>query len=329
MLRHILVPLDGSRLAAVAVPYAATLACALDARVSLLGVIEPLPEFTRLPSVAAQEADERQIATGTAYLETAAIPLRAHDLAATTVIRHGNPAAEITAYAEEADCDLIVLGTHGRTGIERVRMGSVAQHVVRHAIVPILVVPPPKSESASVSDAAITGVTVTLDGSALAEEAVPLATRLAIGLSVPLTLFRVIPSFTYLATAGWEAGYYTYYPMTEEMERGEGQEIEEYLTAVATRLAAPGLVVHTQWQRSATNRAEENITAFLAARPSGIAVMASHGRGGVLRWALGSTAEGVLDQAPCPILIARAGTLGDADPIPTAADQHAVGDART
>jgi nucleotide-binding universal stress UspA family protein len=48
--------------------------------------------------------------------------------------------------------------------------------------------------------------------------------------------------------------------------------------------------------------------AVLAQQPAGIAVMASHGRGGVLRWALGSTAEEALDQSPCPILIVRAGT---------------------
>ncbi len=50
------------------------------------------------------------------------------------------------------------------------------------------------------------------------------------------------------------------------------------------------------------------IAAALAKQPTGIAVMASHGRGGVLRWALGSTAEEALDQSPCPILIVRAGT---------------------
>lgn len=117
-------------------------------------------------------------------------------------------------------------------------------------------------------------------------------------------MFRVIPSLTYLATAGWEAGYYSYYPVTEEMGRDEEQ-------AVATRLREPGLEVRAQWQRSATNRVEEVIAAYLAKRPSGIAVVASHGRGGVLRWALGSTAEGVLDQAPCPILVVRSGALAE------------------
>ena len=305
MFRHILVPLDGSRLAVAAVPYAVALARAFDARISLLGIVEPFPEFGRLPSAAVREADERQITTGSAYLESVAAPMRARDLAVTTVVRHGNPAAEIMAYAEEAECALIVMGTHGRTGLERARMGSVAQHVLRHAVGPTLMVRPKSGESPA-EEAAITDVTATLDGSALAEEALPIATRLATALSVPLTLLRVIPSLTYLATAGWDGGYY--YPMTEEMERDEEHAVAEYLEALAARLRAPGLEVRTRWQRSVTNRAEEMIATYLAERPSGIAVTASHGRGGVLRWALGSTAEGVLDQSPCPILIVRAGT---------------------
>ncbi len=70
--------------------------------------------------------------------------------------------------------------------------------------------------------------------------------------------------------------------------------------------------MRTDWERSVTNRAEVIIAASLAKRPTGIAVMASHWRGGVLRWALGSTTEGVPDQAPCPILIVRAGVTTNA-----------------
>ena len=67
--------------------------------------------------------------------------------------------------------------------------------------------------------------------------------------------------------------------------------------------------------------------AVLAKQPSGIAVMASHGRGGVLRWALGSTAEEVLDQSPCPILVVRAGTLDYTDTMHTGAAQQPMGSA--
>ncbi|MDQ6832058.1 MAG: universal stress protein [Chloroflexota bacterium] len=304
--RHILVPLDGSHLAAAALPYAVALARAADARITLLAILEPVPAHVGLPSAAGQEADERRVTESTAYLEFVAAPLRATGLAVTTVVRHGNPAETILADAEDEDCSLVVMGTHGRTGLERARAGSVARHVLRHAIVPTLVVPP-GNDAATEGEVAIAEVTVPLDGSDLAEEALPIAARIAAALSVPLTLLRVMPSLASLTSTGWDAGYSAFYPVSDEMLRDEEGAVEEYLQAIAARLREAGLEVGTRWERSVTNRAEEMIAASLAKRPTGIAVMASHGRGGVLRWALGSTAEGVLDQSPCPILIVRTG----------------------
>lgn len=178
MVRHILVPLDGSRLAAAAVPYAVTLARACGARISLLAVVEPIPEHVGLPSAAVQESDERQVTESTAYLESIATALRALSLTVTTVVRHGDPANDILAYSEEAECSLVVMSTHGRTGLERIRMGSVAQRIVRHAIIPILVVRP-SNDASTEGVAAIAEITITLDGSTLAEEALPIATQIA------------------------------------------------------------------------------------------------------------------------------------------------------
>ncbi|MDQ2784942.1 MAG: universal stress protein [Chloroflexota bacterium] len=318
MFRHILVPLDGSHLAATALPYALTLARASDARISLLAVVASPPAHAGLPSTAAQESDERHVTESTAYLESVAIAMRADGFAVTTVVRHGNPASEILAASEDEECSLIVISTHGRTGLERLHMGSVAQHVLRHAIIPTLVVRP-GDDTATVGAATIAAITVTLDGSSLAEEALPIATRIATALSIPLTLLRIIPSLASLASTGWGAGYAAYYPMTEEMEADEEHAVEMYLDALATRLRASGLEVGTCWERGVTVRAEEMIAAVLAKQPAGIAIMASHGRGGVLRWALGSTAEEVLDHTPSPILIVRAGTTaaGSEDTMPS------------
>ncbi len=305
MFRHILVPLDGSPHAAAALPYAVALARIADARICLLAVVEPAP---------VQESDERRVAASTAYLESVALPLRARGLAVTMLSRYGNPAAMILAETEARSCSLVVMGTHGRTGLARLRMGSVARHVLRHATVPTLVVPSvnPTLVAPSVGgngastgeDATITGITVPLDGSPLAETALPVAASIAAALSVPLALFRVIPSITALAT-GWGAGYEGYYPITEEMERDEEGAVAAYLQAVATPLREQGLAVRELWRRDLATGTDETIAANLS--PTGIVVIASHGRGGVLRWVLGSTAEGVLDRAPCPILVVRAG----------------------
>jgi nucleotide-binding universal stress UspA family protein len=312
MFRHILVPLDGSRLAAAALPYAVALARAADARISLLSVVEFPPVPDSLPSAAGQEGDERHVTENNAYLESVAIPLRTRGLTVTTVVRHGNPASEVLADTEDEDVSLVVMSTHGRTGLERARAGSVAQHVLRHAVIPTLVVPPGNDASTGDDAAAITGVTVPLDGSDLAETALPIALSIATALAIPLTLLRIIPCFPSVPSSGWDAGYSAFYPVSDEMERDEERAVEEYLQAIAARLRVSGTEVRTEWERSVTNRADEMIAVSLAKRPSGIAVMASHGRGGVLRWVLGSTAEGVLDRAPCPILIVRAGATNNA-----------------
>jgi len=313
MLRHILVPLDGSSLAAAALPYAVALARVGDARISLIAVVDPLPAHGGRPSAMALEGVERQATESTAYLESVATTIRTPELSVSTVVRHGNPADAILAYVEEAGCGLVVMGTHVRTGLARARAGSVAQHVLRHAVSPTLVVPP-ASVSAATGAPAITGIAVTLDGSALAEDALPVAAQLATALAVPLTLLRVTPALTplaYGAYGGWGGGYADYYPESVEQEAADDRTVADYLAEVATRLRAPGLDVRTHAERGATSQTAELIVAALAQQSAGLAVMASHGRGGVLRWALGSTTEGVLDLAPCPILVMRAGALAD------------------
>lgn len=306
MVRHILVPLDGSQVAAAAIPYATALARAFDAPLALLAVVEPFPGRPGMPSDQATEGDERRVATGTAYLESVATALRAPDLVIRTAIRHGNPAVEILRAAEAEEAALVIMSTHGRTGLARLRLGSVAQHVVRHGGTPTLVVRPQHGAVAA-SAATITAVTVTLDGSPLAEEALPLAARLADALAVPLTLLQVIPSLPGLGATEWGTGYVSYYPPNPAMERDEERAIAAYLETVAAPLRTPGRTVLTHWERGTTPHAGECIAAYLAARPTGLAVTASHGRGGVLRWALGSTAEYVLDHAPCPVVVVRAG----------------------
>jgi len=306
MVRHLLVPLDGSQLAAAAIPYALTLAHALDTPVDLLAVVAPFPDLPSVPSAQAVEGDERRVALGIAYLESVATAIRTPDRTVRTAVRHGNPAGEILSAAEQGEGALVVMTTHGRTGFERLRLGSVAQHVVRHGGTPTLVLRPQRG-AATTGRAAITEVTVMLDGSAQAEGALPLAAQLAAALVVPLTLLRIIPSIPVLATAGgWEVEYAAYYPVTPGMERDEERAIVAYLEARAAPLRTPGHTVRTCWRRSPTAYAGACITTYLAERPTGLAVTASHGRGGILRWALGSTAEYVLDQAPCPLIIVRA-----------------------
>ncbi len=140
---NFLVPVDFSEYSDHAVQYAAELARALGARLTLLHVIHELPVgvgdwAAGLPEsyLGDLEADVQQ------SLESAREQVKAAGVDADIVMVHGIPFQSIIDVARDRQADLIVMGTHGRTGLKHVLLGSVAERVVRHAPCPVLVVRP-------------------------------------------------------------------------------------------------------------------------------------------------------------------------------------------
>ena len=150
-LRRILLPTDFSGCANYALPYAAAIARATQASVVCVHVVEPV-----VPAVGYSGlADPMPIADMSEQLEDSAereLP-RLTDCEELTgleveeVIVHGDAAAEIVRVAGEQEVDLIVISSHGRTGLGRMIFGSPAEAVVRHASCPVLVVKPPQEEA--------------------------------------------------------------------------------------------------------------------------------------------------------------------------------------
>lgn len=149
-LRTILLPTDFSGCANYALPYAAAIARATQARVICIYVVEPI-----VPAVGyTGMAEPMPIADISEQLEDSAereLPEVMHcdelkGLAVEEVIAHGDAAAEIVRVAAEREVDLIVIASHGRTGLGRMIFGSTAEAVVRHAGCPVLVVKPPPEE---------------------------------------------------------------------------------------------------------------------------------------------------------------------------------------
>jgi nucleotide-binding universal stress UspA family protein len=298
MFEQILMPLDGSRVAASALPVATTLARAFPSRLILLSVVEPVPDRPTVPEADKLAANERETTLATAYLESIATPLRGEGITVTTAIRAGDPADSIITAAEAEGHALIVIATNGRSGIQRLRLGSVTRHIIQQATVPTLVVGATETDA---SPRPVSEIVVTLDGSEVSEAALAPAAQLARALGVPLTLFRVVPSLLFAAHS-WEQ---TAFVPTIEMEQDEEGAIKEYLEERATRIRQQGQAVQTLVQRSVTNRAESVILDYLATRPMAIAVMSSRGHSGVRRWILGSTTEAIVTQPPCPVLVIR------------------------
>ncbi len=149
--RHILAATDLSRASEPALRQAAALAEALGAKVTLLHVFDPtplvppvaLPPPRALEEKLAEEMRER-IAKELHRLRERLLPpdLEVEE----AVLRASSPAAAIIEQAEQRGADLIVLGTHGRTGLTHVLVGSVAERVVRHSPVPVLTVRAPAQD---------------------------------------------------------------------------------------------------------------------------------------------------------------------------------------
>lgn len=131
-LKRILVPTDFSDHSQTALDYACLLASEFGARIDLLNVIE---NMTPLSGYVAE--DEPQIRE---KLQGLPQESKQRDFVANRITKLGHPMAEIVRYAKAHDIDLIVMGTHGRTALAHVLMGSVAENVVRHASCPVLTV---------------------------------------------------------------------------------------------------------------------------------------------------------------------------------------------
>jgi nucleotide-binding universal stress UspA family protein len=148
--RHVLVPIDFSPYAELALDYAVALAQKLQARVTLLHVIQPPlvagADMGTWPSPAFIDDLEKAIMEDMAgYLAR----LTAAGLEAESTVVHGVPFQEILETAKARQVDLIIMGTHGRTGLPHVLLGSVAEKVVRSASCPVLVARQPTPDAVS------------------------------------------------------------------------------------------------------------------------------------------------------------------------------------
>ncbi|MGB0678487.1 MAG: universal stress protein [Polyangiales bacterium] len=146
-IRHIVCPVDFSAVSDESVEYALTLATRLGARVDIIHVYQlpmyALPDGALLsgPDVALRLSDElqKQLDARVERWQEHGVPLTAH-------LIEGLPFSEICKFAEENQADLIVMGSHGRTGLQHLLLGSVAERVVRTATVPVLTVRRPTPE---------------------------------------------------------------------------------------------------------------------------------------------------------------------------------------
>ncbi len=310
---RIIVPLDGSNESEQALPYVNSLATRLSIPVRLLHSVEPdSPAITQSLYSTRRWIEPASVREAKAieYLNSTAAGLRGTGLDVDTTIPHRDPVGGIVEEAGKEPSALVAMASHGRSGLARWWMGSVADKVLHLADNPLLIIRVQEQASALPS-AAPQGLIVPLDGSELAELALPHAVYLASALGLPVKLLQVTPA---------EAEYYSYMasgpglvptslpssPSILEMVEFAARESRGYLADVKDRLASQGIAsVETVVTQGAP---ADSIVDSASSEEGTVVVMTTHGRSGVGRMLLGSVAERVVRQSGCPVLLIRPGS---------------------
>ena len=307
---RIILPLDESETSEQALPYASALATGLSLPVRLLLAVEPdSPAITQ--SLYSNRrwiapASDRE-ARAEEYLSRISAGFRDHGIRVDSTIPHREPVAGIVEEAASDPNALIVMASHGRSGIARWWMGSVADKVLHMSNNPVLLVRAQEREWTT-ADGAFSHLIVPLDGSEMAELALPHIIHLATSIGLPVKLIQVTPS---------EAEYYRYVaagpaavPMTppssisiSELVQMAGEEAQNYLEDAKNRLINQG--VQSVETLVTQGNAADAIVDLATAEGVSLVGMTTHGRSGVGRMMLGSVAERVVRQSGCPVLVIR------------------------
>ena len=299
MYSKILVPLDGSKTAEKVLPYARYLAGKFKVPVELLAVVDIADVAAHMASEKARFLDtiiEDAVRHCTTYLRGIATTFAQADVKCS--VEKGKAEETIIEKAASDKTMLIAMATHGRSGLNRFLLGSVAEKVLRGAVNPLLLIR--ATEEAPVEgEVAFKSIIVPLDGSELAKGMLPMAAAMAKKLDLEIELFRAyhIPYNVYGGDEGFYAGNY------EELVGGVGDEAREYLEREAAALKKLGLAKITCVTKEGF--AGDEIIAMARQSAGSLIAMSSHGRSGVKRWVLGSVAETVVRHSGDPVLIIR------------------------
>lgn len=316
MFRHILVPLDGSARAEQALSVAARLARASSGTVTLLQVVDLAHHtfFSGLGGASSTEGSiEAKLARARDYLEQVRQRSVLAGIRVQTQVGEGDPAAVIIDEAAKSPRDLIVISSHGYTGVKRWIMGSVVEKVASHALVPVLILREgePLRTHRSLDGTAYVRALVPLDTSPRSQDVLVPAAELIVALS---TSGQGELSLTQMVKAPRPANVTEVEAML--------QKAEQNLTAIGQSVR-DGLVAHfgpelhpiLSWSVSLTNDIADGI--LRKAENTGESVepgkttrcdliaMTTHGAGGGDKWPVGSITQRVLHTTRLPILVVR------------------------
>lgn len=310
MFKRILVPLDGSSRAEQAIQVAARIARALGDSVTLLRVVTTPVDYGPYiapPATYARETIHADLAEATAYLEKIATSDELVGIPTEVKALFGAAAPTILSAAQSFHTNIIVMCSHGYTGFKRWVLGSVADKVTHYSPVPVLVL----REGGPVPAAAVqqpVRVLVPVDGSPLSEAVLEPAAYLAAALAQAtsqqgaLHLLRVVN----LPITGGK------FKSDAHIDTGVKEQVkhedETYLASLSNRLRQDDLAnldLSVTYSVEADPDVAEAIVKKAEQERFDFIAMATHGRGGVQDWAMGSVSKRVLHATSVPLLVMR------------------------
>jgi nucleotide-binding universal stress UspA family protein len=307
MYRHILVPLDGSELAEVVFPYVIDIAIKFNAKVSPFYVIDP--------------GDSTPYTIHQAYISSASATIikqvneikeKYDEEKAKTILVNvsgdlieGYPADEILKKADAHKVDLIILATRGKSGVNRLALGSVTEKILRTSRVPVLLVRADHSTQIPYCKWPSRTLLVPLDGSELAESVLPHVETLIKQYAtehINIVLLHVFgppitPEYFFKANVKPRSSKYV-----EQLTSLVKREYKEYLSKIEKQLKSFTTHVHSE---ILIGDAASMIVEHAYLNPFSIIIMATHGKAASSRWTSGSVTDKVLHASSNPILLIR------------------------
>ena len=305
MYKVIMVPTDGSGFDREAIRVALRIAERSEAKIRLVRVLATGSLFSMAAAAegtaVAAEVVRAERDRALTELYALAAECRASTSADITVDLHAGPVADVLEnYARRREVDLIVISTHGRSGISRLSQGSVTDWLIRHTSIPVLVVKPVSSYLNPQVAKPFKHVVVPLDGSTLAEQVLPRVLTLATLEEAEITLLHV-------RTSRPDSQDKIADPDITWWDKDTAAQ--EYLFRIGKKLSRNG--VHVRTAIVASENVPDAIGEFAAREKADLVAIATHGRGGVARMIRGSVADAVMLSGTTSMLVFRPEKVAD------------------
>ncbi len=276
-------------------------------------------QYQTVTSYTGQQEDEDYLekVKGTLVAMEAQTPLKAEQIQTKVVC--GRSPKELAAIVEEEHSDLVVMTTHGRSGLSLMVAGSVATNLLHHSSIPLVLIKPDEISGAEkaakqVINFGLDPIVVALDGTPWSETVLEAATNLALQLGVKIHLLEVVSSIIPIP-GGVSGGGGFYYPADYDLDKETAslkEQAGQYLKGIQIRLKDRGVECITAVQSGEpiipmeyNSEPIARILNYARAVKAQLVAMTTHGRGQVGQVVMGSVAEAVVRESHLPVLLMR------------------------